>query len=146
MQATPESPFRILLVEDNKGDVLLLRKCFERSRRAYEMRVVHDGSELFGAMFDSEANKAWPDIIMLDINLPRVTGLKALEALRQVPEMRPIPVLMLTSSFADDEIERAKILGAKGHVVKGSRFALEDIMSFANAAKNDKELWIYVGR
>jgi CheY-like chemotaxis protein len=145
MQAALHNPFRILVVEDNKGDVILLQKCFQKSSNPFDMRVVNDGADMFGALLDNESNTAWPDIIILDINMPRVDGLHALGALRQMPAMKGVPVLILTGSRAEHEAEEAKRLGAKGHIVKGVPFALEDIISFVTTAKEHQDLWVHVG-
>jgi CheY-like chemotaxis protein len=141
-----DRPFRILLAEDNEDDVELLRRQLEKSRHAYDLRVVGNGAGVFNHIIDAENNTAWPDIIILDINMPCVTGFEVLRALRRFGAMKEVPVLMLTGSLDENEIKRTKELGARGYITKGNSVALDEIMAFTLAAKEDPELWIHVRR
>ncbi len=105
---------KVLLVEDNPADVRLTMRAF----RAYpiEWEVVTDGEAAIERLFDT--SKAWPDLVLLDLNLPRVTGWDVLAQIKRSPITRRIPVVVLTSSQAETDIARASDHHANNYVIK----------------------------
>lgn len=111
---------RALLVEDNRGDVELFRTVFDELNAGLELDVAfHNGTipNVLAQLSQSEPERL-PKIIFLDINLPGFSGLEILERIRQSPEIRFVPVVVLTSSGSPSDIERAYRLGASGYIVK----------------------------
>jgi CheY-like chemotaxis protein len=110
----------ILLVEDNPGDIemtcLALRKCVPNCR----VEVAHDGSEAMEVLSGERAGaETWqPQLILLDINLPRVNGKTFLSSLKVSERFQAIPVIMLTSSEAPEDVRDCFGLHAAGYVVK----------------------------
>jgi CheY-like chemotaxis protein len=99
-------PVEILLVEDNPGDVRLTQEAFKELQLTNEMSVVTDGAEALDFMhrrgeYDSVS---LPDLVLLDLNLPKVDGIEVLKELKSDPELKRIPVIVLTSSSAEDDI------------------------------------------
>lgn len=125
--ATIESrgkPAELLLVEDNYGDVLLTREAFLSARVSNNLSVAGDG-EIAMAMLRREApylDQVRPDVILLDLNLPRMDGREVLHAIKTDPELQRIPVIVLTSSKADVDILKSYELNANGYIVKPVTF------------------------
>jgi CheY-like chemotaxis protein len=94
-------PIKILLIEDNPGDVILTREAFLEAHIVNSFDVLHDGEEAI-QFFDSVSPDALPDIVLLDLNLPKVDGRQVLDYLKNSPKTQAIPVVILTSS----EVER----------------------------------------
>jgi len=117
-------PAELLLVEDNYGDVLLTRQAFLNARVNNNLTVAGDG-EAAMAMLRREppfANQARPDVILLDLNLPRMDGREVLQAIKTDPNLQRIPVIILTSSKADIDILKSYELNANGYIVKPVTF------------------------
>jgi CheY-like chemotaxis protein len=113
----------VLLVEDDPNDVALVRRAFRRAGLEGEPRVVHDGEAasdyLEGAhRFADRAANPLPALVLLDLKLPRRSGLEVLERLRATPGLRRLPVVMLTSSGEMRDVDRAYDLGANAYLVK----------------------------
>jgi CheY-like chemotaxis protein len=113
-------PAELLLVEDNYGDVLLTREAFRSSKIANNLTVASDGEEAMRILRKEgpHAEAAIPDIILLDLNLPRMDGRDVLKAIRADPDLKLIPVIVLTSSKADVDVKQSYALKANGYVVK----------------------------
>jgi CheY-like chemotaxis protein len=96
------SPVRILLIEDNPGDQLLTRKALARTRLEHDLIVISDGRAALDFLFQrgEHADAPRPDLILLDLNLPSVDGPTVLADLKHDPNLRRIPVIILTSSEA----------------------------------------------
>ena len=110
----------LLLVEDNYGDVLLTREAFRSAKVANNLSVAGDGEEAL-RMLRREGDYAdhpRPDLILLDLNLPRMDGRAVLQAVKADPALRTIPVVVLTSSKADIDILKSYELKANGYIVK----------------------------
>lgn len=105
---------RVLLVEDNPGDVRLTQRAFKDF--PVEWEVVTDGEAALDRLFDT--TKDWPDLVLLDLNLPRVTGWEVLEQIKRSPITRRIPVVVLTSSKSEMDIARATDKHANNYVIK----------------------------
>ncbi len=110
----------VLLVEDDEGDVLMTREAFEFYKVRNPLHVVSDGEQAlqFVRRTGPYADAPRPGLILLDVNLPRVSGLEVLAELKQDPETRPIPVVILTTSQADEDILRSYSLHANAYVSK----------------------------
>lgn len=120
MAATLERADDILLVEDNPDDVDLTREAFRELGAAGRLHVVENGSEAIAFLRREGAYGAapTPDLVLLDINLPRRSGHEVLQAIKRDPLLRSIPVVMLTSSAAESDVARSRALGADGYVTK----------------------------
>jgi CheY-like chemotaxis protein len=117
-------PAELLLVEDNYGDVLLTREAFSSGRLNNNLAVAGDGEAAL-AMLRREgefADQPRPDLILLDLNLPRMDGREVLQAIKADPELLHIPVIVLTSSKADIDILKSYELRATGYIVKPVTF------------------------
>ncbi len=116
----PMQPVRILLVEDNAGDVRLTREALTEAKVANTLTVARDGVDAL-AMLRREgayAGEPRPDLILLDLNLPRMNGCEVLTVLKADPDLRRIPVVMLTTSDAERDVLAAYNLGVNAYVVK----------------------------
>jgi CheY-like chemotaxis protein len=117
---TEARPIEILLVEDDPGDVLMAREALEEGKVANRLAVVNDGEEAMAYLRAEGANadRVRPDLVLLDLNLPRKNGLEVLEELRADPSLAAIPVIVLTSSGAQQDVEACYAGGANAFVVK----------------------------
>lgn len=111
---------QILLVEDNPGDVWLVKNAIQSADSHVAISVAVDGREAldFLRRENSFASSPRPDIIVLDLNLPRVNGRDVLREIKQDPVLRTIPVVVLTSSSAEEDILKAYELNANCYVTK----------------------------
>jgi CheY-like chemotaxis protein len=120
---TPDFNTRpILLVEDNPMDLDLTRRAFARRKLANPLDVARDGQEVLDRIPRWEAGEPLPLVILLDLKLPRVDGLEVLRRLRTHPVTRDLPVVVLTSSSEDRDIETAYRLCANSYIVKPVNF------------------------
>jgi len=108
----------ILLIEDNPMDVDLTRRAFIRHNLANPLDVARDGQEAVDFIAKWEAGEPIPVVILLDLKLPKVSGLEVLRTVRTHPDFRTIPVVILTSSAEDQDIREAYLLGANSYIVK----------------------------
>jgi CheY-like chemotaxis protein len=119
MRATPQV-IDVLLVEDDPGDVLMTREAFEDNKVANRLAVVSDGvSAMEYLRKEGEyADVPTPDLILLDLNLPRMDGREVLQALKGDDDLRRIPVVVLTTSEAEEDVLRSYSLHANAYVTK----------------------------
>ena len=108
----------ILLIEDNPMDVDLTLRAFERRRLSNPVEVARDGEEALAYIDRWEAGEPSPLVILLDLKLPKVDGLEVLRHLKSHQAFRTIPVVVLTSSKEDRDVETAYELGANSYIVK----------------------------
>ena len=108
----------ILLVEDNPMDVDLTVRAFKRRHLTNPIEVARDGEEALACITRWEAGAPPPAIILLDLKLPRVDGIEVLRQLKGHPQYRTIPVVVLTTSAEDADIQAAYALGANSYIVK----------------------------
>lgn len=110
----------VLLVEDDPGDVLMTREAFEDNKVANNLYVVGDGVTAmeFLRKQGDYADAPTPDLVLLDLNLPRMDGREVLAALKDDPELRRIPVVVLTTSEAEEDVLRSYSLHANAYVTK----------------------------
>lgn len=112
----------ILLVEDNPMDVDLTRRAFARRHLTNPLQIARDGEEALDYLARWEAGDPTPVVILLDLKLPKYSGLEVLERLKTHPKFRTIPVVVLTSSDEDRDIQTAYRLGANSYIVKPVSF------------------------
>jgi two-component system, chemotaxis family, response regulator Rcp1 len=125
-------PAELLLIEDNYGDVLLTREAFRSARISNTLAVAGDGEQALAMLRreDPYADQVTPDVILLDLNLPRMDGREVLEAIKNDPKLQRIPVIVLTSSKAEIDIVKTYDLGANGYIVKPVTFErLQEIVA-----------------
>ncbi|MBC6457227.1 response regulator [Actinomadura sp. HBU206391] len=113
-------PIEVLLVEDDPGDVLLTKEAFADNKVRNNLTVVSDGEEATAYLRreGDYADAPRPDMILLDLNLPRKDGREVLEEVKADPELRSIPVVVLTTSDADEDILHSYDLHANAYVTK----------------------------
>ncbi|MDQ3790584.1 MAG: response regulator [Actinomycetota bacterium] len=117
---TPLDVIDVLLVEDDDGDVLMTREAFEHHKIRNNLHVVRDGEEALRFLRREEeyADAPRPGLVLLDLNLPRVDGREVLAEMKSDPELRVIPVVVLTTSEAEEDILRSYSLHANAYVSK----------------------------
>jgi CheY-like chemotaxis protein len=110
----------VLLVDDDPGDVLLVKEAFEDHKVGNLLSVVSDGVEALSYVRGegSYANVARPDLVLLDLNLPRKSGIEVLEEIKRDPALATILVVVLTTSEAEEDIVRAYKLHANAYITK----------------------------
>ena len=114
------TPVDVLLVEDDEGDILMTKEAFEFYKIRNRLHVVTDGEQAlhFLRRTGRYAGAPRPGLVMLDVNLPRLSGLEVLAELKQDPDLLVIPVVMLTTSQAEQDILRSYRLHANAYVTK----------------------------
>jgi two-component system response regulator len=132
----------ILLVEDNKDDEMLTLRAFRKNHILNEVVVARDGVEALDYLFGTGAHEGrdvsvMPQVILLDLNLPRISGFEVLRRLRQDERTKLLSVVVLTSSKEDEDIVRSYSLGASSYVRKPVDFA-----EFTEAIKTLGLFWL----
>ncbi len=117
----------VLMVDDDAEDCLLVRDALREAGRSCDVRFVRDGEELFDYLrhtgeYCQGYGAPWPDLILLDLKMPRKDGRESLGELKADPRCRRIPVVVLTSSTAESDVEFCYSLGANSYVTKPSGF------------------------
>ena len=133
-------PFEILLVEDNPADVEITIEAFRRSHKGNRVFVCRDGEEALDFLFQrgqfARAGSApRPDLILLDLNLPKKNGTEVLEQIKSSLQMKDIPVVVLTTSDRDEDVSRCYKVGANSYLTKPVQFddclkLVEDIQRY----------------
>jgi CheY-like chemotaxis protein len=113
----------ILIAEDDPDDCLLMEEVFRESGQGYNLVFVQDGIELFQylrqeASYATSTSVRRPDLILLDLNMPRMDGLEALAQIKADPNLRSIPVVVLTISSTEEHVLRTYELGGAGFIIK----------------------------
>ena len=117
----------ILMADDDGEDCLLVRDALRETGRACNLNFVHNGEELFDYLrqegeYVEERKAPWPDLILLDLKMPRKDGRETLRDLKADPHWRSIPVIVLTTSTADDDVMFCYDRGVNSYVTKPSTF------------------------
>jgi CheY-like chemotaxis protein len=129
---------QILLVEDNPGDARLVAELFKEGRSSHRIRHVSDGVEALAYLRDNvEPAARLPDLILLDLNLPRKDGRELLAEIKADERLRRIPVVVLTTSQAEDDIAKAYGLYANCYITKPM-----DLDQFARVVKSIEDFWL----
>lgn len=131
----------ILLVEDNPMDLDLALRAFERKQLSTPIQIARDGEEALAWLSRWEASKTTPILILLDLKLPKVDGLEVLRQLKQHERFRHIPVVVLTSSAEDQDINTAYALGANSYIVKPVSFE-----RFMEVVEHIERYWCVLNR
>ncbi|MCP2276836.1 two-component system, unclassified family, response regulator [Nocardia amikacinitolerans] len=139
----PGRPIDILLVEDDPGDELMTREAFEDNKIGNTLHVAHDGQEALDFLYRQGefADAPRPDLILLDLNLPKYDGRQVLEKIKADPDLTHIPVVVLTTSAAEEDILRSYKLHASAYVTKPV-----DLDQFVAAIKQIDEFFVQVVR
>jgi CheY-like chemotaxis protein len=118
MDAT--TPIDVLLIEDDAGDELITREAFEQNKIRNRLHVAHDGQEGLDFLYrrGEFADAPRPDLILLDLNLPKYNGRQLLERIKNDSDLDSIPVVVLTSSSLEEDILRSYNLHANAYVTK----------------------------
>jgi two-component system, chemotaxis family, response regulator Rcp1 len=136
-------PARILLVEDNEADVRLTREALREAGDGVRLSAVGDGEQALAYLRRQGgfAEAPRPDLVLLDLNLPRKNGLEVLDEMRADAALAVIPVIMLTSSSARHDVEAAYAHGANAFVVKP-----QDLDSFMDLIGTIRGFWLGVAQ
>jgi CheY-like chemotaxis protein len=137
------APFEILLVEDNPGDVFLTQEAFREGRLAHRLSVVEDGEEAmrFLRREGKHSNAPQPDLILLDLNLPKKDGRELLGEVKNDPDLQQIPIIVLTTSGAEQDVARAYKLHANCYLTKPIQ--MDD---FLKTIRSVEDFWLSVVR
>jgi two-component system response regulator len=136
-------PIEVLLVEDDPGDELMTREAFEDNKIGNTLHVVRDGEEALDFLYrrGAHGNAPRPDLILLDLNLPKYDGRQVLERIKSDPDLAHIPVVVLTTSSAEEDIQRSYKLHANAYVTKPV-----DLDQFIAAVRQIDEFFVTVVR
>jgi CheY-like chemotaxis protein len=117
---SPAQPIEVLLVEDDPGDVLMTQEAFADYKIANKLTVVTNGEDAIAYLRKDGrfAGVPTPDLVLLDLNLPRRNGREVLRDIKEDPELRRVPVVVLTTSEADEDVVAAYDLHANAYVRK----------------------------
>jgi CheY-like chemotaxis protein len=134
----------ILMADDDEEDRMLTQKAFDLHRAGNSLRFVEDGEDLLDYLYlrgkyRSLSDAPRPGLILLDLNMPRKDGREALEVIKQDPQLRRIPIVVMTTSEADQDIARSYDLGANSYVTKPVTFE-----SLAQVVKALDQYWCEV--
>jgi two-component system response regulator len=121
-------PITILMADDDADDRMMTREAFEEARLVNDLRFVEDGAELLDYLYRrgkyaDPASSPRPGLILLDLNMPRKDGREALHEIKADPNLRNIRVVVLTTSKAEEDIERTYGLSASSYITKPVTFA-----------------------
>ncbi|WP_034388979.1 response regulator [Deinococcus sp. YIM 77859] len=132
---------QILLVEDNPADILLTEEAFSEAHFPHDLHIAKDGVEAltFLRKEGSHQDKPTPDVILLDLNMPRMSGLELLDVLKADEALRSIPVIVLTTSRAESDIWRSYNLHANAYIPKPVT-----ISEFVDVIKSFENFWFSI--
>ncbi|MGW1208660.1 response regulator [Streptomyces sp. NPDC002499] len=143
MTTPPAATIDVLLVEDDPGDELMTREAFEDNKIGNTLHVVRDGEEALEFLYQrgDHTNAPRPGLILLDLNLPKYDGRQVLEKIKSDPELAHIPVVILTTSAAEEDILRSYKLHANAYVTKPV-----DLDQFIAAVRQIDDFFVQVVR
>lgn len=124
----------VLVADDDEDDRLITQKVWEKTQMVHNLFFVEDGEELLDFLYHrgkyaASANYPLPNLILLDLNMPRKDGREALKEIKSAPELRHIPVVVLTTSQEEEDIARSYDLGANSYITKPVTYkALNDVI------------------
>ncbi|MBV9611221.1 MAG: response regulator [Acidobacteriaceae bacterium] len=128
---------KILLVEDSPSDVRLIREALKETPVPVQITVARDGVEAIEYLHQTEVGLATrPDLMLLDLNLPRKNGREVLAEVKSSPSLKQIPVLIMTSSKSDEDVEQAYSLNANCYIAKPA-----DLNEYQNVVRAIEEFW-----
>nr|WP_116604651.1 response regulator [uncultured Albidiferax sp.] len=134
-------PIEILLVEDNPGDVRLTQEALKDAKILNTLRVVEDGAAALDYLHrrGDYANAPRPDLILLDLNLPKKNGREVLEDIKGDENLKLIPVVILTTSHAEEDVVRAYSLHANCYITKPV-----DFTQFTKIVRTIEDFWLSI--
>lgn len=134
-------PIEILLVEDNPGDVRLTQEVFKDAKICNNIHVVRDGIEVMTFLHreGKHTNSPRPDLILLDLNLPKKDGREVLAEIKEDPVLKRIPVLVLTISKAEEDILKTYDLHVNCYITKPV-----DLVQFIGVVKGIEDFWLTI--
>ncbi len=128
---------RMLLVEDSPSDVRLIREALKETPLEVQVTLARDGVEAMEYLHNSETGfTERPDIIVLDLNLPRKSGREVLAEVKSAPSLKQIPVLVMTSSKADADVAQAYNLNANCYITKPG-----DLQQYVDVVRAIEQFW-----
>jgi chemotaxis family two-component system response regulator Rcp1 len=135
--------FNILLIEDNPADIRLVKEAFKESEINTELSVVNDGIEAMNFLKHDKnyEGSLLPDLILLDLNLPRKDGREVLKEIKEDDELKHIPVVILTTSSIEEDIYETYANHANSYIVKPANVVL-----FIETMKNLEDYWFNILR
>lgn len=133
-----ERVVEILLIEDNPADVLLMQEALKEGKMVNNLSIISNGDEALNFLFhrDGYKNAPRPDLIMLDLNLPKKDGREVLAEIKNDPGLKSIPVVVITTSKSEEDIFRSYKLHANCYVTKPVRLS-----KFFEVVKDIEEFW-----
>ncbi len=136
----------ILLAEDNPDDILLTQRAFKKSKVANELFIVKDGQEVLDFLFaegkyDGRDTSIMPEVILLDLKMPRMDGLEVLKRIREDLRTKHLPVVVLTTSKEENDIVQSYCLGANSYINKPV-----DFDQFVDAVKQLGFYWLVLNQ
>jgi len=134
----------ILIADDDEDDCFLVKEAFDESHMSNNLHVVNDGEELMDYLlnrgeFSNKTKHPKPDLVLLDLNMPRKDGKEALAEIKKDPELRKIPVVVLTTSGAEEDIIKTYDLGVNSFITKPVAFE-----GFVEVIKTLEKYWFQV--
>lgn len=138
---TGTKPIEILLVEDNPGDVRLTEEALREGKVIHHLTVAWDGEEAMAVLRreGAHAKTPRPDIILLDLNLPKRDGREVLEEIKKEPKLKIIPVVVLTTSQDEQDVLRSYHLHANCYITKPV-----DLAQFMNVVRTIEDFWFSI--
>ncbi len=140
MQTNPHR-VSILMADDDPDDRLMLQEAFAEGQVRNPLYFVEDGQELLDYLHHRNGHDAKssprPGVILLDLNMPRLSGTDALQSIKEDPQLRPIPIIILTTSRAEEDIVRSYYSGASGFIAKPVT-----LTEFIEVARSFRRYWI----
>jgi two-component system, chemotaxis family, response regulator Rcp1 len=134
----PMRSLRILLVEDSPSDVRLIREALKGATVPIEIMLARDGVEATEHLQQSEVGQAVrPDLVLLDLNLPRKNGKEVLAEIKASPNLKQIPVLVMTSSRSDDDVAQVYSLNGNCYITKPG-----DLHEYVHVVRAIEEFWL----
>jgi two-component system, chemotaxis family, response regulator Rcp1 len=130
-------PLNILLIEDSPSDVRLVREALKENSMPVQMTVARDGVEAMDYLHQAERGAiSRPDLVLLDLNLPRTNGREVLAEVKGSPALKLIPVVVMTSSRSDEDVQQAYQLNANCYITKPA-----DLPDYVRVLRSIEEFW-----
>jgi CheY-like chemotaxis protein len=133
-----KDPIRILLIEDNEGDILLTIEALGECRLPNELKILRDGSEALSFLMTQVkyGSSELPDLILLDINLPKKNGHEVLQSVKNHPDLKHIPIIILTTSSSEIDVLKAYQEHANCYIIKPL-----EVEEFLSITSKIEEFW-----
>ncbi|QDU64320.1 Response regulator rcp1 [Planctomycetes bacterium Pan216] len=140
---TSSRPITVLLAEDDPDDQLMAKKAWEQARILNPLEIVDNGEELLDCLRQrgrfADTSKERPGLVLLDLNMPRMDGREALAEIKSDASLRRIPVIILTTSKADEDVLQSYDLGVNSYIAKPVTFD-----SLVDVIKGFEQYWIHI--